>query len=108
MSSELGADAVLFKPIDTARLLVAMINAIHAKPRSVSTRRKRHATGAQLTPRQQEIFRLLGEGASNKDIGQVLGISARTVDVHRAEIMARLGLTNAVELGRMYAQLQQP
>lgn len=43
-----------------------------------------------LTPRQIEILRLLAEGRSSKDIGFNLGLSSKTVDVHRTRIMDRL------------------
>jgi DNA-binding NarL/FixJ family response regulator len=46
----------------------------------------------QLTPRQIEILKLLAEGQSAKQIGFALGLSSKTVDVHRARIMDRLGV----------------
>lgn len=45
-----------------------------------------------LTPREAEVVQLLAEGKSNKEAASVLGISARTVENHRAQIMQRLGL----------------
>lgn len=43
-----------------------------------------------LTGRQQETLKLLVEGLTNKQIAQILNISVKTVDAHRASIMARL------------------
>lgn len=51
-----------------------------------------------LTPRQIEILGLLARGLSSKEIGYDLGLSPKTVDVHRASIMARLGLGDVASL----------
>ena len=51
-----------------------------------------------LTPRQIEILGLLARGLSSKEIGFDLGLSSKTVDVHRASIMARLGLGDVASL----------
>jgi two-component system, LuxR family, response regulator FixJ len=55
----------------------------------------------RLTPREREVLLLLTSGASNKSAGRLLGISPRTVEVHRARIMSKLGARNAVELVRI-------
>jgi DNA-binding NarL/FixJ family response regulator len=52
----------------------------------------------QLTPRQREILQLLAEGRSAKEIGDVLGISARTVEFHKYQMMETLGLRHSTEL----------
>jgi DNA-binding NarL/FixJ family response regulator len=51
-----------------------------------------------LTPRQLEILKLLAEGRSSKEIGFTLGLSSKTVDVHRGRIMDRLGLRSLATL----------
>ena len=55
---------------------------------------------AGLSPRQREILQLLAEGLSSKEIGFRLGISSKTVDTHRAQIMERLGIHNLQGLVR--------
>jgi DNA-binding NarL/FixJ family response regulator len=50
------------------------------------------------TPREIEIFRLLAEGKSNKEIAAELGITLRTVETHRARIMMKMGLHSLPEL----------
>ncbi len=58
-----------------------------------------------LTPREQEIFRLLAEGHSPKAIAGRCSISQKTVENHRANLMAKLNLHNTVELVRYAARL---
>lgn len=54
--------------------------------------------GTRLTPRELEALRLLAEGMSNKEIASTLKLSIRTVETHRAHIMAKLGLHSIGEL----------
>jgi DNA-binding NarL/FixJ family response regulator len=54
--------------------------------------------GGGLTPRQKEILQLLAEGRSAKEIGAVLGISARTVEYHKYRMMEVLGVHSNAEL----------
>lgn len=51
-----------------------------------------------LTPREQEIFKLLADGNSNNEIAEKLVISLKTVQTHRAHIMEKLNLNNRTEL----------
>ena len=53
---------------------------------------------ASLTPRQREILQLFAEGRSAKEIGAALGISARTVEFHKYQMMDSLGLRANAEL----------
>ncbi len=53
-----------------------------------------------LTPRERVVLVEIASGVSNKQIGRNLGISRRTVEVHRAHIMEKIGATNAVDLMR--------
>jgi DNA-binding CsgD family transcriptional regulator len=57
-------------------------------------------SGARLTPRQQEIVRLLAEGKSNKEVADALGISVHTAETHRSNIMRRLNLRSIGEVVR--------
>jgi DNA-binding NarL/FixJ family response regulator len=51
-----------------------------------------------LSEREREIFQLIAEGHSNKEIADVLGVSPTTVDTHRAHILQKLDLHNTAEL----------
>jgi len=57
-----------------------------------------------LTPRETEILKLIVEGYTNRQIGQELNISIRTVEGHRANISDKLGLHSRVELVRYARQ----
>ena len=51
-----------------------------------------------LTAREREIVQMLAEGKSNKEIGERLSISVKTVETHRANVMRKLGINSIVEL----------
>ena len=53
-----------------------------------------------LTTRQKEILCLVAQGCTNREIGQRLGISVRTVEVHRFNLMRRLRVRNVAQLLR--------
>lgn len=54
-----------------------------------------------LTPREREVLIEITGGASNKEAGRTLGISPRTIEVHRARIMEKLGARNTADLVRI-------
>jgi DNA-binding NarL/FixJ family response regulator len=60
---------------------------------------------ATLTPREQEVMRLLAEGLSSKEVAEKLFISPKTVENHRANIMKKLDLHSTIELIRYAAKL---
>ena len=53
-----------------------------------------------LTPREREVLALVAASATNKEAANRLGISQRTVEIHRAHIMHKLGAKNSVDLAR--------
>ena len=65
---------------------------------------------ASLSPREREVLDWLSEGRSNKMIARQLEISPRTVEIHRANMMAKLGAHHAAEAVRLKleAHLEQP
>jgi len=60
---------------------------------------------SSLTPREQEVMRMLAEGAFPKEIASRLFISPKTVENHRANIMKKLGLRGTMELVRYAARI---
>jgi DNA-binding NarL/FixJ family response regulator len=65
----------------------------------------RHAPDATITDRESEVLRLVAVGHSNKDIAERLKISIKTVELHKANAMRKLGLTGRVDVIR-YGVLQ--
>ena len=64
-----------------------------------------HSAYGGLTPREQEVMRLLAEGLSSKKVAEKLFIGLKTVENHRASIMNKLDLHGTVELVRYAAKL---
>lgn len=110
----LGADGYLLKNSPKAELVLAIrkvaaneeffsdeVTAVLLKP-EVDIR----GSGplSELTEREIEIVRLIAEGLSNKEIGDRLFISHRTVDTHRTNVMAKLGLHNVAGIVRFAIQ----
>ena len=56
------------------------------------------AVGKILSRREQEVLTHVLSGRTSREIGELIGLSARTVEFHRANIMSKLGATNATEL----------
>jgi DNA-binding NarL/FixJ family response regulator len=56
--------------------------------------------GGTLSPREREIVQLLAEGRSNKEVAATLGISVKTAETHRANIMQKMGFHSVTELVR--------
>jgi len=67
---------------------------------NLSARRPRGSSSPieKLTDREFEVFRLIGQGRSTRDIAEELHLSPKTVDVHRSHIKEKLGLTGATAL----------
>nr|WP_260115158.1 LuxR C-terminal-related transcriptional regulator [Pseudoduganella guangdongensis] len=55
----------------------------------------------ELTPREREVFELVVMGRHNREIAPELNISVRTVEVHKARLMAKLGVDNVADLVRV-------
>lgn len=71
---------------------------VHDPGRTTHATVRHPSLPANLTSRELEIAQLLAEGKSNWCIGTILGISVRTVETHRANLMRKLGLESVVEL----------
>jgi two-component system response regulator FixJ len=88
-----GAIDYLAKPVNPDRLLNAIAVARHrikqARRRAATVRRV-HAALEILSAREREVLEGLTRGWSNKEIARKLAISARTVEIHRANVMAKL------------------
>lgn len=101
-----GAFDFIEKPFDAETVVNRVREAIEAAGR----RQARAGLGETLTQfpgsdlltaREREVLNLIAAGASNKEAGRQLGISPRTIEVHRARIMEKLGAKNAADLVRI-------
>jgi two-component system response regulator FixJ len=63
---------------------------------------------ASLTPREREVLELIAEGRQNKQIAFDLGISPRTVEIHRARVMEKMAATSLSHLLRMLIASRSP
>lgn len=60
----------------------------------------------RLTFRERDVSNLIAQGLRNKEIARVLGIEESTVKMHRANALAKLGVSNAAELTRLFTILE--
>jgi two-component system response regulator FixJ len=102
-----GALDFIEKPFDAQGVIARVRDAIeawrrrHAKENVSSVRAARFPGRELLTQREIDVLDQIASGASSKEAGRELGISFRTVEVHRARIMEMLGAKNAVDLARI-------
>lgn len=76
--------------------------ALHRKASDTAIEGLANFTGChRLTGRERDVLGLLAYGASNKEAGRRLGISPRTIEVHRARIMEKLGARNSADMMRI-------
>jgi two-component system, LuxR family, response regulator FixJ len=97
---KLGAVDFVEKPFSEQTLLACFSQAFAIlKEREEAGRRQRKAHGraAMLTGREREVLQSLLAGFSNKEIAQSLGISLRTVEMHRGNMMDRLQASSLAE-----------
>lgn len=94
----------LEKPFDDAKLVAAIEEAFSSEALQRSQSRERDNKREllrELTPREQEVMQLVVLGRHNREIAPQLGISVRTVEVHKARLMAKLGVGNVADLVRI-------
>src|SRR3954447_4031764 len=105
-----GALDFIEKPFRGSEVVARVEQAIEAAgQRARAFLRPMNFAGREpLTSREQEVLVCILEGASNKDTAQRLGISPRTIEVHRARIMEKLGAKNAVDLIRLAISNEPP
>ncbi len=108
-----GARGYIMKEAGGENLLAAirqvLAGQVYVSPRmsaqlldSFSGRKSRQADSpfGKLTDREFEVFQMIGRGCGTREIAQQLGLSTKTVDVHRANLKAKLGLQDTTALVR--------
>lgn len=99
-----GAVDFFEKPFQDQRLLDAVAAAMRQGAEALQEAQVRdHAVAllAGLSPREQEVARLVALGQPNKLIATALGISEKTVHIHRQRVMEKAGVASAAELARL-------
>jgi two-component system response regulator FixJ len=99
-----GAFDFLEKPIDDVMLIEVLRNALRAdraRRTAASSRSSADARIERLTGREREVLALITAGHQNREIATQLGISPRTVEVHKARIMEKLECDSLAQLIRM-------
>ncbi len=99
-----GAIDFIEKPFNDEQLLESIRNALSID----DTQRDEQAFKAeiasrleQLTPRESEVMDMVTSGKSNKEIANTLGVSAKTVEAHRAKVMEKMEAGSLAELVRL-------
>ena len=98
-----GAFDFIEKPVKASTVVTRVREAVEAWSRRKGNGSLPHAFPGheQLTARERDVLAQIAAGSSNKQAGRELGISPRTIEVHRARIMEKLGARNAADLMRI-------
>lgn len=100
-----GAFDFLVKPFREERLVALIRDAVvRARPREVEQQKLLERL-SDLSVRQRQVMQLAAEGRTNKEIGLKLGISPRTVEIYRAQVMQRMGASSLADLVRISVKL---
>ena len=101
---KLGASDVLELPFGRDVLpvmLETILSGLDKRLTKVRSVRRARSLVQSISAREAEVLRLLLKGATNRDVARELGLSLRTVEMHRASLLARLGVNNLVEAFRV-------
>ena len=96
-----GAEDVLTKPVSSEELIGAIERALARHQVTRSQRNKLNVVRAhiaKLTPREREVFDLVIRGKTNKQVGNVLGATERTIKAHRHRVMEKMQVQSLTEL----------
>jgi two-component system response regulator FixJ len=105
-----GAHDFLEKPFQEHRLVAsiqAALAAARARQSEVDEVGALRGLRSSLTERERDVMDLAVEGLTNRDIGAKLGISFRTVEIHRANAMEKMGAASLADLVRMSIKLRE-
>lgn len=102
-----GAVAFVEKSVDREKVLSAIYRALERNPGSGEDAEEYVKRWMTLTPREQDIASLVAEGLLNREIAERLGISAKTVQVHRGDASSKLGVKGVAQLTRAIRLIQK-
>ncbi|MES9900741.1 MAG: response regulator [Sedimenticola sp.] len=101
---KVGAVDFIEKPFNDELLLDSIRNALalDVEQRSQQSEQAEIATRlAHLTPREHEVMEMVTNGRANKEIAAELGVSAKTVEAHRARVMEKMEAASLADLVKM-------
>lgn len=107
---KMGAFDVIKRPFDPQRLVDKVVDALRkgrAYRASEIAVNNINARIDRLTPREREVMGLVVDGLSNKSIARRLGITYRTVEVHRAHVMEKMQVRSSADLIRAVLTVRQ-
>ncbi|MDR9502047.1 MAG: response regulator transcription factor [Desulfurivibrionaceae bacterium] len=106
-----GADGYILKEDSDTELLTAIDHALQGElfvspgladelsPEEIrACQEKKGVPADSLTPRERQVLKLVAEGRTSRDIAELLSISTRTVEHHRANLLKKLNINNTAEL----------
>lgn len=99
-----GAVDFIKKPFDVTHLLYRIEQALQLDARKRREKKWQEDVDARLsllTRREGEVMQMLATGQTSKEIAFGLGLSRKTVDVHRSHVMTKLGIDSLIDLARM-------
>jgi len=105
-----GAIDFIEKPFNDEVLLDAIRRAVNSAEQQRSSKAlvaDLAARFANLTPREHEVMDMVTAGQSNKEIANALGVSAKTVEAHRARVMEKMQASSLAELVRMSISVEK-
>jgi two-component system response regulator FixJ len=103
-----GAQDFIEKPVDDVRLVAAINRSLAVKfERQATSQAARDAEARfeRLTPREMEVFDFVAQGLTSQAIATRLGISARTVESYRAQLMEKLQMDSVAAIVRLAIRL---
>lgn len=106
----MGAMDFVEKPFGDEALLASLWRALDQGQRDRDRRARQAeilANLATLTPREHEVMDMVTGGRSNREIAETLGVSAKTVEVHRSRVMEKMQAGSLAELVRMAVLVQK-
>lgn len=105
---KLGAVDVIEKPFSKERLLAAIAGAV-GKLRTMQQEREERETleylYSTLTEREKEVFTLVANGQTNRQVGDDIGASEKTIKLHRRRIMQKMSVSTLADLVRVAERL---
>jgi FixJ family two-component response regulator len=101
-----GAVDFLTKPVEPAALLKAIAAALE-RNQSARAQQEARASYERLTARERAVFEQVVAGKANKEIARALGITVRTVKMHRAHVMAKMQARSVAQLVRTAESLNR-